>query len=239
MALPLAHHVVAHARAPPGSPPIPSTICSVNAIQRSSSCTSSRSPESASIESTRACSYRSGSSVNPCRSPTRRYPSGPSSGPGRNKVKSTSNKTAFNTAPRIEARRSVAHSTRRPERAAATAEAVRDLVRAKRKAHSRGNSFPSAEYIGVPRFELGASPTRTERATRLRHTPSAGKGTRVAQRGRPRVCSDRWRQFSRGGSVDPPRHRNELSEARSAQIAPAGLFFAVSVNPEEAAWPTT
>ena len=26
--------------------------------------------------------------------------------------------------------------------------------------------------IGVPRFELGASPTRTERATRLRHTPS-------------------------------------------------------------------
>ncbi len=27
--------------------------------------------------------------------------------------------------------------------------------------------------IGVPRFELGASPTRTERATRLRHTPGA------------------------------------------------------------------
>ena len=25
--------------------------------------------------------------------------------------------------------------------------------------------------IGVPRFELGTSPTRTERATRLRHTP--------------------------------------------------------------------
>ena len=30
-----------------------------------------------------------------------------------------------------------------------------------------------AKRIGVPRFELGASPTRTERATRLRHTPSA------------------------------------------------------------------
>src|SRR5262249_3355531 len=27
--------------------------------------------------------------------------------------------------------------------------------------------------IGVPRFELGTSPTRTERATRLRHTPRA------------------------------------------------------------------
>src|SRR5581483_4809494 len=26
-------------------------------------------------------------------------------------------------------------------------------------------------HIGVPRFELGTSPTRTERATRLRHTP--------------------------------------------------------------------
>jgi hypothetical protein len=32
--------------------------------------------------------------------------------------------------------------------------------------------FPHAR-IGVPRFELGTSPTRTERATRLRHTPSS------------------------------------------------------------------
>jgi hypothetical protein len=32
--------------------------------------------------------------------------------------------------------------------------------------------FP-ATLIGVPRFELGTSPTRTERATRLRHTPRA------------------------------------------------------------------
>ena len=29
------------------------------------------------------------------------------------------------------------------------------------------------QRIGVPRFELGTSPTRTERATRLRHTPEA------------------------------------------------------------------
>jgi dinuclear metal center YbgI/SA1388 family protein len=29
--------------------------------------------------------------------------------------------------------------------------------------------------IGVPRFELGTSPTRTERATRLRHTPSPNR----------------------------------------------------------------
>ena len=30
-------------------------------------------------------------------------------------------------------------------------------------------------HIGVPRFELGTSPTRTERATRLRHTPESSK----------------------------------------------------------------
>src|SRR4029453_8368160 len=30
--------------------------------------------------------------------------------------------------------------------------------------------------IGVPRFELGTSPTRTERATRLRHTPRTVTG---------------------------------------------------------------
>src|SRR6185312_5975226 len=35
----------------------------------------------------------------------------------------------------------------------------------------RGNRGSPAP-VGVPRFELGTSPTRTERATRLRHTPS-------------------------------------------------------------------
>ena len=44
-----------------------------------------------------------GSSVRPCRSPSRRYPSGPSSGPGRDSVKSTSKSTASNTRPRIAA----------------------------------------------------------------------------------------------------------------------------------------
>src|SRR5213075_824714 len=38
---------------------------------------------------------------------------------------------------------------------------------------SRGNRRFPRDSIGVPRFELGTSPTRTERATRLRHTPSA------------------------------------------------------------------
>ena len=52
-----------------------------------------------------------------------------------------------------------------------------------RNPHSR---IPhSAGKIGVPRFELGASPTRTERATRLRHTPSADT---LAARG-PNRCA--------------------------------------------------
>jgi hypothetical protein len=34
---------------------------------------------------------------------------------------------------------------------------------------------PASAGIGVPRFELGTSPTRTERATRLRHTPMEHK----------------------------------------------------------------
>ena len=37
-----------------------------------------------------------------------------------------------------------------------------------------GTAFPRAA-IGVPRFELGTSPTRTERATRLRHTPRTAR----------------------------------------------------------------
>src|SRR5919204_3390769 len=50
--------------------------------------------------------------------------------------------------------------------------------------------------IGVPRFELGTSPTRTERATRLRHTPSGSQISlgrrRLRQRGAP--SAERYRQ---------------------------------------------
>src|SRR2546427_1438285 len=38
-------------------------------------------------------------------------------------------------------------------------------------AKKRQTRSASGFAIGVPRFELGTSPTRTERATRLRHTP--------------------------------------------------------------------
>src|SRR5687767_11401121 len=39
---------------------------------------------------------------------------------------------------------------------------------------------PASDAIGVPRFELGTSPTRTERATRLRHTPRSHRLAQVA-----------------------------------------------------------
>ena len=45
--------------------------------------------------------------------------------------------------------------------------------RTPRREPARKRSF-RAGTIGVPRFELGTSPTRTERATRLRHTPRTG-----------------------------------------------------------------
>src|SRR5439155_5594082 len=68
--------------------------------------------------------------------------------------------------------------------------------------------------VGVPRFELGASPTRTERATRLRHTPRRRQSTGW---GRPpplvtlspqsrhrhvRRSSLRWLRRQRGGRVN-------------------------------------
>jgi hypothetical protein len=39
-----------------------------------------------------------------------------------------------------------------------------------------GAAAGQGSEIGVPRFELGTSPTRTERATRLRHTPTTDTG---------------------------------------------------------------
>src|SRR5262249_33141752 len=41
-----------------------------------------------------------------------------------------------------------------------------------RRSHKKGPAMRGPS-IGVPRFELRTSPTRTERATRLRHTPRA------------------------------------------------------------------
>src|SRR2546429_7552785 len=56
-----------------------------------------------------------------------------------------------------------------------------------KKEGAHGGNPVSPVLIGVPRFELGTSPTRTERATRLRHTPgtprlpngSAGRAQRI------------------------------------------------------------
>src|SRR5579884_4329208 len=51
--------------------------------------------------------------------------------------------------------------------------------RCRSSAPAGASADPGPASIGVPRFELGTSPTRTERATRLRHTPS---GYRLAAR---------------------------------------------------------
>ncbi len=195
---------------------MPSTICSVNAIQISSSWTSSWLRCSVSIAAARASAYRSGSSTSPCRSPTRRYPSGPSSGPGRKSVKSTSNKTAFSTLSRIDPTLS-RRDGRRPEVGFADREAKRGLSpAAPRKGGTWGETSVSPhDSVGVPRFELGASPTRTERATRLRHTPGADRVPArrrrsptskpgVAQRRRAAVCSGRDRSSREAARLTRP-----------------------------------
>jgi single-strand DNA-binding protein len=61
----------------------------------------------------------------------------------------------------------------------------------------------SPVLVGVPRFELGTSPTRTERATRLRHTPSAAYrlatlSARIGDVSPATVASDE----NKGGSVN-------------------------------------
>src|SRR5436305_13141218 len=73
--------------------------------------------------------------------------------------------------------------------------------------------------IGVPRFELGTSPTRTERATRLRHTPSRNRlakpqpayGTRRVRRQRSCRKRDGGRDFVSAAS----RAADRLAQTRS------------------------
>ena len=64
--------------------------------------------------------------------------------------------------------------------------------------------------IGVPRFELGTSPTRTERATRLRHTPERGQygtGTTCPSRSRRRRSAAVYRASGAARAADHARRR--------------------------------
>ena len=85
---------------------------------------------------------------------------------------------------------------------------------------SRGNhGFPRA-VIGVPRFELGTSPTRTERATRLRHTPSAETGYRFRARRsapRPKIRAD-----GRAATRSSPYADELLEVHRFPEFGPPG-----------------
>src|SRR6186997_2949493 len=140
----------------------------------------------------------------------RRYPSGPSSGPGRKRVKSTSKRTAFSIEAEDrstvrEASRVIAGGGPCPPRGSR----LRQNLRSGRA--GGGNVVSPAILIGVPRFELGASPTRTERATRLRHTPSAERvpALRAPDRGvarpqRAAVCSGREGRPREAGRLTRP-----------------------------------
>ena len=80
---------------------------------------------------------------------------------------------------RRRARRSARKRARRPRPAAhhPAAEAERrGGVSARLRAGTHRPSSTARLLIGVRRFELRTSPTRTERATRLRHTPSDREG---------------------------------------------------------------
>src|SRR5712691_2875014 len=68
-------------------------------------------------------------------------------------------------------------------------------------------------HIGVPRFELGTSPTRTERATRLRHTPNSGLGY-------PMVAEDRLSEIERWRE-DAPHIAEELARRWDLRLGEA------------------
>ena len=79
--------------------------------------------------------------------------------------------------------------------------------------------------IGVPRFELGTSPTRTERATRLRHTPSRPVSHRARcgnARRSSRVPCDRARRAADHAGRRPRRGRPEHDGARLGRRADRG-----------------
>ena len=76
----------------------------------------------------------------------------------------------------------------------------------------RSSGFLPCGKIGVPRFELGTSPTRTERATRLRHTPS-----------RERVAVSRSVDSRRGSQGRDRRARERAPRDRALPgVRPAG-----------------
>ena len=87
----------------------------------------------------------------------------------------------------------------------------------------RGSPMP----IGVPRFELGTSPTRTERATRLRHTPSAEsvqRGPAVLRRPSFRQRTRHFPSTWRLSSIDVARGRlSSTSTSRSFGPGPSSV----------------
>ncbi len=87
--------------------------------------------------------------------------------------------------------------------------------------------------IGVPRFELGTSPTRTERATRLRHTPSAERV--AARRVRRALRAAARRGYAQGDDGRfPGTHRLSCVPERRSQpdprVSAGGLFCCLKTS---------
>ena len=94
-----------------------------------------------------------------------------------------------------------------------------------------GTRFPP-RLIGVPRFELGTSPTRTERATRLRHTPRV---RRLAQ-ATSRRCTTAVQASSTYSSPPSVAIRRDSGDTRSScsHSAPAPASTASRACPGQA-----
>ncbi len=96
----------------------------------------------------------------------------------------------------------------------------REVVAAALRWRGRVGSPSGPASIGAPRFELGTSPTRTVRATRLRHAPerailasvgaAAGRGRRGGSPGRERPC--------RAGAGRGPARRDARGRRRRREL---------------------
>src|SRR5207253_10973756 len=75
--------------------------------------------------------------------------------------------------------------------------------------------------VGVPRFELGTSPTRTERATRLRYTPdwrqTSGRSVHLAQPGSRHDEGDQRGRDQRAGGDDRARRGEPRDTGRKGE----------------------
>src|SRR5206468_6230946 len=94
-------------------------------------------------------------------------------------------------------------------------------LRLKRLAPGEERSSSPGREVGVPTFEPGTSPTRTERATRLRHTPKPRH--RVAGMSEPLAAAVARDWGLRLGEPYPPGAAGYVVQVELAEGTPAVL----------------